>query len=86
MGLNVNLLLTPDLNVVQVLTIVIVVVVVIVVNIVCVLLLGNTAQYISNAEKMTLIVSGYEKIERKTRKGERLRKATSKSELRGGHI
>ena len=40
MGPNVNLLLTPDLNVVQVLTIVIVV---IVVNIVCVLLLGNTA-------------------------------------------
>ena len=38
---NVNLLLTPDLNVVQVLTIVIVV---IVVDIVCVLLLGNTAQ------------------------------------------
>ena len=42
---NVNLLLTPDLNVVQVLTIVIVVIVVIVVDIVCVLLLGNTAQY-----------------------------------------
>ena len=41
LGLNVNLLLTPDLNVVQVLTVVIVV---FVVNIVCVFLSGNTAQ------------------------------------------
>ena len=41
-----------------------------------------------NPGEYTLVFSssGYEKIERKTRKGERLRKATSKSELRGGHI